>query len=52
MYNVEVVILFKVFYFFIPHRNISLDAELSVFYNIKIKCRLGCEGTYPYRHRV
>jgi len=48
----EVVILLKVFYFYTPYRNISLDAELSEFYNIKNKCRLGCEGTYPYRHRV
>lgn len=31
MYNVEVVTLFKVFYFFTPYRNISLDAELSYF---------------------
>lgn len=47
MYNVEVVILFKVFYFFNPYRNISLDAELSVFYNIIIKCTLDYEGTDP-----
>lgn len=50
MYNMEVVILFKVF--FNPYRNISLDAELSVFFNIKIKCRLDCKVTNMYRHRV
>lgn len=50
MYNMVMVILFKVF--FSLYRNISLDAELSVFSNIKIKYRLDCKGTYTYRHRV